>query len=307
MNKKILIYRNCPLCDSKIAQLKYKRNYDLNELKGDENLFSARRERKKKAYEHNTFLQCSDCDMIYANPIINPSIVEKLYNQSKFNYSDEQKNIQRSYGSLLKIAEKYIKNKGNLLDIGAGNGFFMLEALNQGYNQVQGIEPSKHAVVLADSRVKKNIINDILRPNQLKKDYFDAISIFQTIDHIENPNEILSICNKALKKDGLMLVISHDVESFSARFMGEKSPIFDIEHTQLFSRKTISKILEKNGFKVLEIVNISNTYALEYWIKLSPVPKLIKTFLKKIFDFTGLSSMQITIKPGNFGIIARKI
>ncbi len=305
MNKNILIYRNCPLCGSKIAKLKYKRNYSFNELKED--LFSARRERKKKAYEHNTFLQCNNCGLIYANPIINPLIVEALYKESKFNYGNEQKNIQKSYGSLLRRAEKYLATKGNLLDIGAGNGFFMLEALNQGYKQPHGIEPSKHAIALADIKIRKNIIQDILRPNQLEDDSFDVISIFQTIDHMENPNEILSICNRALKKNRLILIISHDVESFSSKFLGEKSPIFDIEHTQLFSKKTISKILEKNRFQILEIVNLSNTYALEYWIKLSPLPKIMKFFLKKILDFLGLSSREITIKPGNFGIIARKI
>lgn len=306
MNEKseIMIYRNCPLCQNNNFKIKYKRNYNLKELQ--ENLFSARRERKKSTYEHNTFLKCKNCGLIYANPIIKPEILEKLYKKSKFNYGDQEKNLKRSYGRCLKKAEKYV-TKERILDIGTGNGFFLLEALKQGYEEVYGIEPSEHAVELADDKIKKNIIKDILRGNQFKSDFFDVICLFQVIDHIENPNEVLRICNKYLKEGGIIICVSHDVNSLSAKILGEKSPIFDIEHTQLFSKKTISKIIKNNGFKVLEIFNMSNTYTLEYWITATPIPISIKKIFKLFLEKINLTSKEITIKPGNFCLIARKI
>lgn len=304
LQKKIMIYRACPLCGEKNSKIKYKRNYDLNELK--EELFSARRERKKKTYEHNTFLICKNCQLIYANPIINSLITEKLYKKSKFNYQDEEKNLKKSYGNCLKIAEKYIKNKERILDVGTGNGFLLIEALEQGYKEVYGIEPSKHAADLADKKIKNKIINDILKEKQFKHNFFDVICLFQVIDHIEEPNKVLKICHKYLKKGGVIICISHNVESMSSKILGEKSPIFDIEHTQLFSKKTISKIFSQNNFKIIKIFNMANTYTLEYWITATPFPKKIKDVLKKILKSMGLHNKDITIKPGNFGIIAEK-
>jgi 2-polyprenyl-3-methyl-5-hydroxy-6-metoxy-1,4-benzoquinol methylase len=302
--KKILIFLNCPLCESNDSEIKYKRNYNLTELKSD--LFSARRERKKKAYEHNTFLKCKKCGMIYANPIINPALLEKLYKKSKFNYGGEEKNLKKSYGDCLKKVNKYIGNKQKILDVGTGNGFLLVEALEQGYNEVYGVEPSKHAVELADKSIKNKIIIDVLREKQFKNNFFDVICIFQTIDHITNPNNVLKICNKSLKKGGALLCVSHNVDSFSAKLMGEKSPIFDIEHVQLFSKKTIAKILEKNYFKVVKVFDIINTYTLNYWISLAPLPKSVRSSFKKISSTLGLKDKKISIKPGNFGVIAIK-
>lgn len=302
--KEILIFLNCPLCESNDSEIKYKRNYNLTELKSD--LFSARRERKKKAYEHNTFLKCKKCGMIYANPIINPVLLEKLYKKSKFNYGGEEKNLKKSYGDCLKKVSKYIKNKQKILDVGTGNGFLLVEALEQGYTKVYGVEPSKHAAELADKNIKNKIIIDILREKQFKTNFFDVICIFQTIDHIINPNNVLKICNKYLKKGGALLCVSHTVDSFSAKLMGEKSPIFDIEHVQLFSKKTISEILKKNGFKIREVFDTINTYTLNYWISLTPLPKYVRNGFKKIFSTLGLGGKEISIKPGNFGVIAIK-
>ncbi len=304
MENNILIHRNCPLCNGKVSKALYKRNYKIKNIK--EELFSARRERKKRTYEHNTFLKCNNCGMIYANPIIRPSVVNKLYIESRYNYGDQEENLKSTYGSFLKKMGKFINIKGNILDIGTGNGFFLMEALKQGYKTAFGIEPSKHAIELADEKIKKNIIPDILRDNQFKKDFFDVITLFQVIDHIEDPNSVLRICNKYLKEKGFILIISHNVDSWSSKILGEKSPIFDIEHTQLFSQKTISKILKKNGFEVINIKSVPSTFTLGYWVTMTPLPKKLKDSFKKMLAIVNLVNKKVKIKPGNFGVIAIK-
>lgn len=305
MEEKILVTRRCPLCNSNNSKVKYNRNYTLKELKSD--LFSARRERRKKVYEHNTFVICKKCNLIYSNPIINPALIEKLYKKSRFNYGSQEHNLRKSYGEVLRKASKYLKKKDRLLDIGCGNGFFLLEALEQGYKEVYGIEPSRHAVDLADPRIKNKIKISILRENQFEPAFFDAVCLFQVIDHIEEPNKVLSICSKYLKKDGIIIIISHNVNALSSLILGERSPIFDIEHTQLFSKKTISRILINNGFKILEISDLSNIYTLDYWLGISPLPKFIKISLKKVLSALGLSDKNIKIKPGNFYAIAKRV
>lgn len=304
MENNILIYRNCPLCNSNDFKTLYKRNYNIKNIK--EELFSARRERKKRTYEHNTFLKCNVCGMVYSNPIINPSVVNKLYEKSKYNYKGEEENLKNTYKNFLSDMNQFIKNKQRLLDIGTGNGFFLLEALKQGYKEVYGIEPSKHAVEMADNKIKKNIIQDILKEDQFKDEFFDAITLFQVIDHIENPNGVLRICNKFLKKNGAILFISHNVDSLSSKILGEKSPIFDIEHTQLFSVNTMTKILKKNGFKVIYSYSVPSTFTLGHWITMTPIPKKIKDNIKEILKKTGLIDKTIKMRPGNFGIIALK-
>ena len=109
-----------------------------------------------------------------------------------------------------------------------------------------------------------------------------------------------------MKKNGILLCVSHDVDSLSTKIMGEKSPIFDIEHTHLFSKKTIRKMLEKAGFEVLEIGDAKSIFRIDYLIHLLPlslgVKKTLRNFLKKM----RLGEKSIKLKPGNFYAIAKK-
>jgi 2-polyprenyl-3-methyl-5-hydroxy-6-metoxy-1,4-benzoquinol methylase len=302
--KQEMIHRVCPFCSSKKNKIKYAQNYSLQQLK--DSFFSARRERKKVTYEHNNFRRCSKCNAIYVSPILNPELISKLYKKSKFTYGKQRDNLKKSYGRYLKIAEKYVKNKGKILDIGGGDGFFMEEALSQGYKEAYGVEPSKHAVELAPKKLQKNIVIDMFKDKQFKPEFFDVITFFHVLDHIIDPNEFLQICRKYLKKDGVIICITHNVEALSAKIMGEHSPIFDIEHTQLFSKKSIAQIFENNKFKPLKVLDVINTYTLGYWINAAPLPAAIKYPSVYLFKTLGLLDRKVTIKPGNLCIIARK-
>ncbi len=58
--------------------------------------------------------------------------------------------------------------------------------------------------------------------------------------------------------------------------MGTKSPIFDIEHLQLFDRPTGAALLRNAGFDSIKVSSVRNRYPIDYWIKLFPLPKTCK-------------------------------
>ena len=76
-----------------------------------------------------------------------------------------------------------------MLEIGCGNGFFLKEALAQGYTSVKGVEPSVKAVSMADRGIAKHIICDIMRPGLFEKEQFDAVCMFQVLDHTGEQGE----------------------------------------------------------------------------------------------------------------------
>jgi hypothetical protein len=65
---------------------------------------------------------------------------------------------------------------------------------------------------------------------------------------------------------------NHNIESWSARFLGEKSPIIDIEHKYLYSPTTMRRIFEINGYEVKEEGNVWNTYSITYLFHLLSLP-----------------------------------
>jgi hypothetical protein len=60
------------------------------------------------------------------------------------------------------------------------------------------------------------------------------------------------------------------------RFLGARAPIIDIAHLQVFSRASLRFALERAGFVAARIGPFANRYPLHYWIRLAPLPRLIK-------------------------------
>lgn len=270
----------------------------------DEETFSARRIPDRMHYR---LVRCKNCGLIFSNPILENKKINKLYKQSSFSYDNESNYLKKTYRYYLEqVLNNSDKNKLRLLDIGCGNGFFLEEMKRAGIKLVSGIEPSKPAVEKAPKSIRKSIKNDILKPNIFKNNYFDIICCFHTLDHITNPNYFLKICFKLLKKGGVVLFIVHNTDGLSVKLFGEKSAIFDIEHIYLFNPISLKTTFSKNGFKVIRIFNVKNRYPIGYWLKMLPLPKLVKLALLKTIDKTGIGKIPLSISPGNIGIIAEK-
>lgn len=296
-----MLNQACAICEKNDFKIIYKKNFNISNI--DEKVFSARRLPDKIHYQ---IVKCNQCGLVYSNPILFYTQIEKLYKKSFTRYDSQITNLTETYGFYLRELGKYQINKTSLLEIGCGNGFFLKEALKQGYKQVFGVEPGKKSVEKADVKIKKNIIIDIFKSGLFKKNFFDVICCFQTFDHIADPNQFLTECFNILKPKGLIIFYNHDVRSISARLLGERSPIIDIEHTYLYSQSTINKIFQKHKFKVLKVGNAFTIHKLSYWLFLLPLPIKIKTILLKIISILKLNNLKIKINPGNLFIIAQK-
>jgi len=146
-------------------------------------IFSARRLPDRIHYR---MVRCTRCGLVRADPVADPTLLAQLYAQSTFEYGDETANLQWSYGSYLDRLTPAGAQPHTLLEIGCGNGFFLEEAERRGY-VVHGVEPSTKACAQAPEHLRARICNDIMRPGLFPPASFDAICLFQVIDHISDP------------------------------------------------------------------------------------------------------------------------
>jgi len=212
--------------------------------------------------------------------------------------------LKDTYTLILKTAMKFVPSKGAFMEVGCGNGFMLESAKSHGFKQVFGVEPSIDAISHADKSVKKHIVNDILKTDTFPGSKFDLVCAFQVFDHIPDPNSFLKICHKILKDKGVLLLMNHDVSSLSAKALGERSPIFDIEHTYLYDQSTISQILTQNHFRVKKVYSPQAIMTIRYISRLLPLPNKIKEILSNM-SFP-LLDKTITFHPGNLSVIAIK-
>lgn len=296
-----MINQTCAICEKSNFEIKYKENFDLKNV--DAKTFSARRLPDRV---HFQIVRCNNCGLLYSTPILPYKKIENLYKKSFTSYTEHTQNLSASYGYYLRQLDKLGVKKGRLLEIGCGNGFFLEEALRQGYKSVYGVEPGEKSVMGARESIKKNITIDIFRKNLCKKDFFDVLICFQTFDHIPDPNSFLSECYRILKKGGLVLFLNHDEQALLNRLLGQSSPIIDIEHMYLFNKGTMRRIFKKHRFKVLKVDSAFNIHALGYWLRLVPLPVGFKKSLLKILESSNLANLKIKIYPGNLVLYAKK-
>jgi len=297
-----MIETYCPICGQGIPyQAVYQENF--NEDLINEDIFSARRLPDKIHYR---IVKCQKCGLIYANPILEEQKITDLYQKSKLTYQEEIDDLKETYGYYLKRIISLLPARKNLLEIGCGSGFFLEKALEFGFENIFGVEPSIEAVKQASKSIQNNIIVDVFKPGLFQDNFFDVICAFQIFDHIVNPNEFLANCRNYLKKDGLVLMINHNIGAWTAKILGEKCPMIDIEHPFLYDKKTFKEIFVNNNFKVQKIFDVKNNYPLYYWLRLMPLPKRLKQILIRIFSWQFMKKLKFKIKAGNMGIIAEK-
>lgn len=297
-----LLATRCPICETDRFDFEvYAANFDPAQL--DPQVFSARRLPDRIHYR---MVRCNECGLLRSSPILSHAALEALYAKSHFAYAGEATFTRRTYGDYLRRALAHVRDRGRLIEVGCGNGFFLEEALEQGFRNVGGVEPSLEAARLASDRVREKIHPGFYTRESFPKEHADALCAFQVFDHVPDPAALLEAAREHLVPGGVALFINHDAGALSAKLLGERSPIINVEHTVLFDRKTMRRIFEKHGFRVVEVFSVKNTYPIGYWARLAPLPRLLKSPLLSVLSTTGLERVPVSLKAGNLGIVAVK-
>lgn len=297
-----LVSTHCAICRGReeVTEL-YPANFSTLAFNPD--VFSARRLPDRLHYR---MVRCNACGLVRSDPVADAEALARLYAQSRFDYSAEVENLRQTYGRYLARLSRWGAAKGALLEVGCGNGFFLEEALTQGYAPVRGIEPSRAAVAQAHPRVASGIVCDILRPGVGPADGLDVICLFQVLDHVPDPNALLTECFRRLKPRGLILCLNHDVAAWSARLLRGRSPIVDIEHTYLYDRRTMQALFAANGYRVLEAGSVWNTYSLAYCAQLLPIPRGLKQAALNGLRRARLARARVSLPLGNLYLVGQR-
>ena len=299
-----LIDTPCALCGSfEDYVVVHKQNFEPTSC--TEETFSARRIPDRIHYQ---IVKCRRDGLIRSKPVLEESDLADLYAKSKFTYHDESDHLAKTYLEALTPVLSRLPKTSKVLEIGCGNGFLLARLQSMGYTNVFGIEPSFDAIEKADGAVKERIVTGMLRDGIFEPGTFDLILFFQTFDHINNPNDFLKICHSLLAPGGTILAFNHDVESFQARLLGERSPIIDIAHAYLYSQKTMRKIFELNGFDSVRTYAPKNTVSLRHLLRLSPIPLVLKgpILRAKLGLFSGFLNLTVRVGLGNICLTATK-
>ena len=295
------IATKCPICESLgNAVPVYPSNVDETSFSTE--VFSARRLPDRRHYQ---WVRCKSCTLLRSDPVLDVDL-EKLYVESTFDYSTEIDGLKKTY---LKLVNKALKGKSfkkSIFEVGGGNGFFLEAAKDSPFAQVTGVEPSPEAINAARADIKPHMIASMMKDGVLKENSFEVGAMFHTLDHLSDPVTTLKDCLRALEPGGVFVVAIHNERSWSARLMGERSPIIDVEHTHLYTLKSGEALFRKIGFTDVRSGAYNNHYSLAYILHLIPISR---TFRKRILEsFMGsvLSKIKVVLPLGNMWVAGAK-
>jgi 2-polyprenyl-3-methyl-5-hydroxy-6-metoxy-1,4-benzoquinol methylase len=149
-----------------------------------------------------------------------------------------------------------------ILDLGCGNGSLAKALIEKGYN-VYGTDASSKGIDIAqrhhpDRFAVQNLESDNL-PNQLSQIKFNTIISTEVIEHLYNPRKFIRFSKAVLLQNGGgVLIISTPYHgylknlllSLSGKWDDHINPLWDGGHIKMWSRNTITKLLEEEGFHI---------------------------------------------------------
>jgi SAM-dependent methyltransferase len=297
-----MISRDCPLCGSSDSSRIFAQAHLELELL-DSFAFASR---KIPEYMHYRLIDCPACDLLYANPLPREEYLAAGYGDAAFDSGVEAHYAAATYAETLSTIIGRLPDRHGALDIGAGNGAFLEHLLEYGFDGVVGVEPSRAPISAAKTDIRPLLREGAFHGDDFATGSFSLVTCFQTLEHLYDPSAMTRAVWRLLKPGGAAFFICHNRRALSVRLLGLKSPIFDIEHLQLFSPPSARYLLEQNGFTHVYVIPVVNRYPLRYWLRLLPLPRKVKFSLIANLDRIGAGGWSLAIPAGNIAVIGFK-
>lgn len=153
-----------------------------------------------------------------------------------------------SLKSKVSLINKFKSEGIKLLDVGAGTGDFLLHAKNSGW-LVSGVEPN---VTALNHAAKKGIpLKTSLE--EVVGQCFDIVTLWHVLEHLPNLEKQIVVLSGLLKQGGSLIIAVPNFKSYDAKYYKEYWAAYDTpRHLWHFSKSSINKLFEPNGFEVIE-------------------------------------------------------
>ncbi len=130
--------------------------------------------------------------------------------------------------------------------------------------------------------------------------------MWDVIEHLPNPIELVSLIHKHLKDDGILIINFPNYDSLARRLLGRRWPMFLAVHLIYFTTETMMNLLAKCGFDVISVKPFFQTLELGYLLKRGSAKFGIFDLAGRFRLGTRLGRLPITYNLGQSLLVARK-
>jgi SAM-dependent methyltransferase len=209
-----------------------------------------------------TIVKCNSCNFLYTNPRPTieslPSFYEEEYFKDKrhvskfYNPDGTIKQVQVNYTNRIEDIEHFAGKRGRLLEIGSARGGFLSLMKTRGWD-VQGVEISADAGQKANDSGITTFVGVYTDFNEGNK--FDSICMYQTLEHVPDPKEIILKAFEDLNPGGTLIVEVPNVKCFEQKVNKTRRHLsYDLpRHLNHFSHSFLMSEFKKAGFDTIRV------------------------------------------------------
>lgn len=258
---------------------------------------------KKKIGISTTIMKCSNCELIFPNPLPVPENIDQHYGVPPEDYWTKE---------FLELSDNYFKphadtfkrlygNKEDMtaLDIGAGTGLCVISLKKNGF-EAYGLEPSEpfyeRAITqmgISKDRMKLSTVEDAEYDNEK----FDFITFGAVLEHLYSPSLAIKKSLQWLKPNGLIHIevpsskwLTNKIYNLVYRvqgldYVGNISPMHTPFHLYEFGLKSFELHSQRYNYKIAQH---------KFMVCETFLPKILNPIIKPIMDKTN-TGMELEV------------
>lgn len=167
------------------------------------------------------------------------------------------------------LVRQHLRGKSpRLLEVGSGHGFFLSLAQEAGFSAF-GVELNATAAQASHDRFGVEVRAGTLESIELPAGSFDAVVLWDLLEHVRDPAALLARARLLLKPSGLLFIETPNADSaldlavIGFARLGWPAParlFYGLHHLTLFNPRNLRRLLQDQGF-ALEELHVSSTPA----------------------------------------------
>ncbi|MSP12510.1 MAG: glycosyltransferase [Chloroflexi bacterium] len=237
--------------------------------------------------------RCQACDATFIDPPLQPEQLKPYYPDTYLPFHLHRRSLLARLGWPFgfEMARRchfvrQLRRGGTLLDIGSANGAFLWAIQKWGSWHVQGVEPDAQAVNVARQvYALENIVQAYLNDVDYAPGTFDMITLWDVLEHLDQPMEQLRRIHRWLKPGGLLLMSIPDGSSWDAKLFRTYWMGWDVpRHLVNYSTHSATLMLERAGFQIMRRAYLTGshytfTQSLRFLLDSLPLPERLTNLL----------------------------
>lgn len=205
--------------------------------------------------DHMRIVRCSRCDLVFVNPTFDEAHYQQVYASQAYQdivrdlgINSHDYRVERFGVERVNLMASHLRVDGRpprYLDVGCSTGFVVEAAKTRGWDAT-GIDLNPSAIEFGKGR-GLDLRAVALEETGFAAGAFDALSLFDVLEHLLDPSRTLRTCVDLLAPGGILFLYVPNFDSASRLLMGASAHfIWPTHHLNYYTPTTIRDVMRRH-------------------------------------------------------------